>query len=114
MPTPMPTDPSANSPLDRTNSGLGFISANSRAPPLPITGNAYCSHDTAPGGGAAEVGGGASSTAPWGIGGAGQLRPIVPDTRKRTLWRRAVSEASMTEGFCRITVVGPRRKVDLT
>jgi hypothetical protein len=73
MPTPMPTDPSANSPLDRTNSGLGFISANSRAPPPPSTGNAYCSHDAAPGGGAAGVGGGANSIAPWGTGGGVSL-----------------------------------------
>jgi hypothetical protein len=73
MPTPMPTDPSANSPLDRTNSGLGFISANSRAPPPPMTGKAYCSQDAAPGAGAVGVGGGSSATSPWVTGGGAVL-----------------------------------------
>src|SRR4029450_7856490 len=73
MPPPMPTDPRANSPLERMNSGLGFIRANSRAPALPSTGKAYWSQETAPGAEAAGVGGGANSTAPWGTGGGAIL-----------------------------------------
>lgn len=137
---PLAKPVAANSAPPIRNSGRGFASTKTSDPTLPATGSRYCSHASRPLLVAGSLGGAATVSSPVGNGG-GQVRAgrcaatrvIGSSASLRAGLCTAADAAGLvavivatvaspardpvhrlgSDRLCRLTVVGPRRQVDL-